>query len=265
MRVKLMGILNVSPDSFYDGGKYVKPKNAVDRAWEIFEEGGDILDIGGESSRPGSEPVSVKEELRRVMPVLRALSHDFPLPISIDTYKPEVAERAIELGVSIINDIYGMRNQRMREIAANYGVEVIVMHMKGEPKTMQKNPIYENVVNEINQFFQERIKELREAGVKKHKIILDPGIGFGKKLEHNLQIIANLKKFRIHGCRLMLGPSRKSFVGSILNKQNPEDRLYGTLGSVAVAVEEGVDILRVHDIRETKEMIEVMEAIRNER
>lgn len=261
-RTLIMGILNVSPDSFYDGGKYNELEKAVAGAKEMVKEGADIIDIGGESSRPGSEPVSLEEELSRVIPVIEAVSSEIDAPISIDTYKSEVAAKAIRAGASIINDISGLRfDKKIAKVAAKYDVPVIIMHMQGTPRDMQKNPHYNDVTGEIISFFRKQVSVAVDSGIDKNKIIIDPGIGFGKTVEHNLEIIKKLQEFKILGLPVLIGTSRKSFIGHTLNQEDPEERLCGTLASVAAGVMNGVDIVRVHDVYECKMAAEMADAI----
>jgi dihydropteroate synthase len=261
-RTRIMGILNVTPDSFSDGGLYSEPQTAVERALKMAEDGADIIDVGGESSRPGSEPVSAEEEWDRVGPVLRRLLSQLKVPISIDTYKPEVAEKALDLGVHLVNDISGLRGDgRMREIVARYKVPVVVMHMKGTPKTMQLNPHYDSLISEVMRHLRESISLALQAGMRKDALIVDPGIGFGKTPSHNLTILRRLREFSSLGCPIMVGTSRKSFIGSVLNLPI-EDRVEGTAATVAAAVLGGAHIVRVHDVREMVRVCRMADAIK---
>ncbi len=257
--IKIMGILNVTPDSFSDGGKYYTVENAVKRVHEMVREGADIIDIGGESSRPFSSPVSEEEELGRIIPVLENLD-DLKVPISIDTYKPRVAEEALKRGASIVNDIYGLRKEGMAEVIKDYDAAVVIMHMKGEPKNMQLNPTYEDTVAEIIRFLRNRIEFAISKGIEEDKIIIDPGIGFGKRVEDNLVILKNLNSFKSLGKPILIGTSRKSFIGKILNL-DIEERLEGTIASNIVAVLKGASIVRVHDVKENIRAIKIAEAI----
>jgi dihydropteroate synthase len=260
---KIMGILNLTPDSFYDGGRYNELDRAIARAEEMAEEGADIIDVGGESTRPGSEPVSVEEEMRRVLPVIRELAKRVDLPISIDTYKSEVARAAIEEGAEIVNDISAMRfDERMLEVVRGKKVGVVLMHMKGTPKDMQVNPYYEDVVGEVYVFLRERAEWAMKNGVDKDHLIIDPGIGFGKRVSDNLELIKRLPEFKSLGLPILIGPSRKSFIGNILGGLPPEERLEGTASAVAISVMNGANIIRVHDVREMKRVIEVAYAIK---
>jgi len=244
----LMGILNLTPDSFYDGGKYLDPERALDRAWEMVEEGAEIIDIGGESTRPGSEPISLEEELRRVMPVLEKLSSRLKGAfISIDTQKSEVARRAVDLGASIINDISALGTDReIARVASESGAGLVLMHIKGTPKNMQKNPVYEDLFSEVIGFLRQRINRAKQAGVEEEKIIIDPGIGFGKTVDHNLELIRDLWRLRSLGRPILLGPSNKSFIGAVLQVEK-EERFEGTAASVVAGILAGADILRVHE------------------
>jgi len=256
-----MGILNVTPDSFFDGGIYADIEKAIERAKEIEKEGADMLDIGGESSRPGSEYVTVKEEMARVVPVLETVCEELKIPVSIDTRKPEVAEKAIELGADIVNDITGLRDKKMREVVAEYGATAVIMHMKGTPKTMQINPRYRNVLSEISSFFKERVEVAINDGIDHEKIIIDPGIGFGKTVKHNLEIIRGLNSFKSLERPILLGVSRKSFIGKILDIP-VEERMSPSIAVGVFAILNGADILRVHDVKETRKAVDIVDALR---
>ncbi|MEN2985943.1 MAG: dihydropteroate synthase [Thermodesulfovibrionaceae bacterium] len=259
----IMGIVNVTPDSFFDGGKYYSKESAVQHALKLIEEGADIIDIGGESTRPGSEPISVEEEIRRVIPVIEELAKRVSVPISCDTYKAEVAERAIQAGASIINDISGLRfDSKMAEIVAKYNVAVVLMHIKGTPKDMQKNPYYEALIPEIIEYLRESIVIAKRMGVSEDRIIIDPGIGFGKLLEHNLEIIKKLKDFTLLGKPILIGVSRKSFIGKILNDAPPEERLEGTAAATVASILNGANIVRVHDVGYISKFVKVVDAIK---
>ncbi|GAB6182747.1 dihydropteroate synthase [Thermodesulfovibrio hydrogeniphilus] len=259
----IMGIVNVTPDSFFDGGRYFNVEQAVERGIRLAEEGADILDIGGESTRPGSEPVSVDEELKRVLPVIEKLSKKVNIPISIDTYKAQVAEEAIKAGATIINDISGLRfDPDMARIAAKYDVPVVIMHIKGAPKDMQKNPHYVALIPEIIEYLRESIIIAKNSGLDENKIIIDPGIGFGKTPEHNLEIIKNLKDFTLLEKPILIGPSRKSFIGKVLDEPSPENRLEGTASAVAISVFNGANIIRVHDVAYMVKIVKMADAIK---
>ncbi|PIU83629.1 MAG: dihydropteroate synthase [Elusimicrobia bacterium CG06_land_8_20_14_3_00_38_11] len=260
---KIVGILNVTPDSFSDGGKFYKINDAVKHAGKLISEGADIIDVGGESSRPGSIAVSEDEEIKRVVPVIKEIKKKFPhIPISVDTYKDKVALNAIDAGAEIVNDIYGLRwrGGNMAEVVAEKKVTVIIMHMQGTPQDMQKNPQYEDVVSEIYRFFKERLKFAKSKGIKKERIIFDPGIGFGKTLQHNLMLLKNLSKFGKLGIPIMVGPSRKSFIGGLLNV-DVSNRLEGTIASSIYSLLNGAGYLRVHDVLSLKRALTVFEAI----
>jgi len=255
----IMGILNVTPDSFSDGGLFYNLDAAVAHAKKMVSEGANLIDVGGESSRPGSEPLSEKEELARILPVVKRLVDEVSVPISIDTYKPVVADACLRAGAHLINDITGLTNQKMRTIAAENNVPVVMMHMQGTPKVMQQKPVYQDVLEEIKAFFQRQIAAAQKAGVR--QIIIDPGFGFGKTVEHNLQILKHLDTFKTLGRPLLVGPSRKSFIGTITDLPVNE-RLEGTIAAVTVAVMNGAHIVRVHDVKECKRAIQMVDAIR---
>ncbi|MDD2804154.1 MAG: dihydropteroate synthase [Elusimicrobiales bacterium] len=258
-RTLICGILNVTPDSFSDGGSWASAEAAVARALELQAQGADLLDIGGESSRPGSAPVPLEEEKRRVLPVLEALAGRLKIPVSVDTCKPELAELAVQAGADIINDITGFKAPAMIEAAARSGAGVVVMHMQGEPRTMQAAPVYTDVVGEVKEFLAGRAAALQAAGVK--DIILDPGIGFGKTLEHNLALIARLGELRALGYPVLLGVSRKKFIGTLAGGE-PHERLSGTIAACVAGAAAGADIIRVHDVAECRKAMLVADAIR---
>jgi len=260
-RTHIMGILNVTPDSFSDGGRFYKLDDAVRQGMKMAEEGADIIDVGGESTRPGSHPVSLEEELSRVIPVIESLSQQIDVPISIDTYKAKVAQEALNAGAQMINDISALRHDpEMKKIAASYDVPVALMHIQGTPRTMQEHPWYEDVIGEIAVYLKESIQIAKDAGIDQAKIIIDPGIGFGKRLEDNLNILKNLKEFSILNCPILIGCSRKSFIGKILNLPM-EERLEGSLAALAVAVMNGAHIVRVHEVKESKRVVSLVDAI----
>lgn len=255
----IVGVLNITPDSFSDGGKYFNnTKRAVKHAKEMLKDGADIIDIGGESTKPGASPVGAQEELRRILPVIRKLCRDKFIIISVDTYKPEVAEACLKAGAKIINDVTGLINPDMIKVAKKYKAPVILMHMQGDPKTMQKNPKYKNVVKDIFNFFEQRLKLAKAGGVK--NIILDPGIGFGKTIDHNLSIIKNLNYFKKFGYPILVGPSRKLFIGKITNSELP-DRIFGTVVAIVACRINGASFLRVHDVKECKKALLMADAI----
>ena len=260
----IMGVLNVTPDSFSDGGQYSDKNKAIERGLRLIEEGSDIIDIGGESTRPGSEPIPAEEETRRVIPVIKALREKTETLISVDTTKSKVAQAALDAGADIINDISSLRfDPRMAPLAAERDVPVILMHMKGMPKTMQVDPYYEDVLREVKSFLEERINEAQAAGIKRERIIIDPGIGFGKRLEDNLALINKLHILGELDRPILVGTSRKSFIGNILDLP-PQERLEGTIASSILSMAHGAHILRVHDVAAIKRAVLVAEAIMNE-
>lgn len=261
-RTLLMGVLNVTPDSFSDGGLFLDPSRAIEHGLKLAEEGADLIDVGGESTRPGSKPLDADEELRRVIPVIESLSKRLEIPISIDTYKSKVAQAAIDAGAEMINDISGLHfDPDIAKVASKEDVPIILMHIRGTPETMQRDVHYESLFSEILRYLREGIEQAEASGVDPEKIIIDPGIGFGKTLEHNLLLIKNLSEFRILGKPILLGTSRKSFIGKILNAE-PQDRLEGTLASTVVGILHGAHIVRCHDVAQAKKAIAVADAIR---
>jgi len=256
----IMGIVNVTPDSFSDGGKFLEKDRAVEHALRLVEEGADLVDIGGESTRPGSDPVSVEEELHRVMPVLEELIGEIEVPISIDTRRATVAEEALRLGCHLVNDVSACRDERMPEVLARYQAPVVLMHMKGEPKTMQQAPFYEDVVGEVASFLQERALRLERGGIPRERIIVDPGIGFGKRFRDNLDLLRGIDRIRALGYPVLVGASRKRFLGELLDAP-PERRLHGSLAVAAHCYRQGVEIIRVHDVSATVELLRVLDAI----
>lgn len=261
-KTQIMGILNITPDSFSDGGEFYEKKKAVQHAKKMVEKGADIIDIGGESTRPFSKRVSADEELKRVLPVLKEVKK-LNVQISIDTYKSVVAEECLKNGAEIINDISAMRmDEKIAEVIAKYDCKVVLMHMKGTPENMQLNPKYKNVIKEISKFFEERIWFALSKGIKRENIILDPGIGFGKTLEHNIEILRNLKKFKKFKLPILIGTSRKSFIGKILNTDE-KHRLEGTLATTVIAILNGADIIRVHDVKENVLVAKLVDEIYN--
>ncbi len=259
-----MGILNVTPDSFYDGGKYLDIERALERGIEMVKEGADIIDIGGESTRPFSEPVSEEEESKRVITVIEKLRKLTDIPISIDTRKSNVARKALEKGANIVNDISGLRDDfKMTEVIKKYKAGCIIMHIRGTPKTMQENPYYKDTIGEIKKELEEKVNYALESGIEKERIVIDPGIGFGKRVVDNLLILKNIEEFKNMGFPLLIGHSRKSFIGKILNIENPENRLFGTLGVSAYLYLKKVSIIRVHDVKETREIFKILKSILN--
>jgi len=255
-----MGVVNVTPDSFSDGGRFLRPEEALSHARRLAEEGADILDIGGESSRPGSEPVSAEEELERVAPVVEGIARTVDVRISVDTYKASVATACLDLGATLVNDITGLEDPEMARVAASHGAGVVVMHMRGRPKTMQRDVSYEDVVAEVRAFLGERAALARSAGIG--EVMVDPGIGFGKTAAHNFEILRRLDEIVSLGEPVLVGPSRKSFLGSLPSALPADERLEGTLAAVAVGVLNGASIVRVHDVRAARRVVEVVDAVR---
>ena len=262
-RTKVMGILNVTPDSFSDGGRLANPGKLLQRAESLIAAGADILDIGGESTRPFAAKVELEDELHRVIPAIESIRHHFSTPISIDTTKAAVAEKAIEAGADIINDVSALRfDARMIEVARKKNAPVILMHMQGRPGNMQKNPCYDEVINDISAFLRERLDWAEKNGLHRDRLIIDPGIGFGKTLEHNLTILKHLDQFKHFGVPLLLGHSRKAFIGTILKLDDPGQRDCATAAVSALAAMAGVSIIRVHDVEKTVQAVRLAEAIR---
>jgi dihydropteroate synthase len=264
-RPLIMGVLNVTPDSFSDGGLYLDPGAAVKHALEMVGEGADLIDIGAESSRPGAEPVPEAEELRRLIPVVQEVCRRVPVPVSVDTVKAAVARAAIGAGAAIVNDISACTaDPAMPEVVAESGAGLVLMHMRGTPKTMQRAPRYDDVVDDVRGFLRERMQAVARAGVAAEQILLDPGIGFGKNLEHNLILLDRLDAFRELGRPVLVGVSRKAFIGEIAGRQTG-DRLLGTAAAVAAAVLRGAKVVRVHDVRAMRDVVRVSDAIQNHR
>lgn len=259
----LMGILNVTPDSFSDGGQFFGFSRAVEHGLEMVDEGAAVLDIGGESTRPGSQPVSSGEQIARVVPAIEALAERVDVPISIDTHDVDVARAALDAGASIINDITALADERMAELAAEAQVPVVLMHMQGTPATMQLEPTYTDVVAEVRGFLVDRAKRAEGFGIARERIFIDPGIGFGKTLHHNLLLLRHLDKLAAAGYRVLVGPSRKVFIGKVTGRENPADRVFGTAAAVAVCVAAGTSIIRVHDVGAMRDVIKVTQAILN--
>jgi dihydropteroate synthase len=264
----IMGIVNLTPDSFSADGLYqglipkgTVPERVFDFVERMVEDGADIIDIGGESTRPGAEPIPVKEELKRTIPIIKKIARKIKVPISIDTYKPEVARQALDNGAVMVNDITGLNN-KMAKIVSKYKAGVVLMHMKGNPRTMQNNPVYKSLIDEITEYLDKAISEAVAWGIDRERIIVDPGIGFGKTLEHNLELLKRLREFKILGRPMLVGPSRKSFLGKILNA-GPQERIFGTVSACVLAVKNGANIIRVHDVKAVKEAIKVLNTISN--
>ncbi|MEB3340729.1 dihydropteroate synthase [Okeania sp.] len=265
-RTYIMGILNVTPDSFSDGGDFHTLETALIQAKKMVEAGADLIDIGGQSTRPGSEFISIEEELNRVLPIIKLLRSQEnicrEIPISVDTTRAIVAEKAVEVGANLINDISaGTYDNEMFSVVADLKVPIILMHIRGTPKTMQKLTDYQNLIGEIYQFLNSRIEEAIKAGITREKIIIDPGIGFAKNYEQNLEIIRNLSRFKSLNCPILVGLSRKSFIGKILNQPDAKQRVWGTAAGCVAAIAQSVDILRVHDVKEMSEVCQVADVI----
>ena len=254
----VMGILNVTPDSFSDGGQFFDPNKAVEHGLRMATEGAAIIDVGGESTRPGSDSVSTGEQIRRVVPVIEALCEKINVPVSIDTYKCEVAEAALDAGAGIVNDITALSDERIGELAAVRQVPVVLMHMQGTPATMQIEPKYDDVVGEVLEFLLSRAKRAEKLGISKEMIFIDPGIGFGKTTEHNLLLLRSIDKFVDTGYRVLVGTSRKRFISQITGKEKPTARIFGTAATVALCVAAGVSIVRVHDVAEMVDVVKVV-------
>ncbi|MEE4302632.1 MAG: dihydropteroate synthase [Wenzhouxiangella sp.] len=256
-----MGVVNVTPDSFSDGGEFLAPDRAVRHALELVAAGADILDVGGESTRPGAEPVGEVEELERVLPVIEGIVAATDVPVSIDTAKPGVMRRAVAAGASMINDVNGLRAEGAVETVAGLEVPVCIMHMLGEPRTMQKDPRYDGVVDDIRDFLRERALACEAAGIPASRIVLDPGFGFGKTLEHNLELLARLDEVVALGRPVLVGMSRKSMLGKITGRDRPADRVAASLASHLIAAQKGAVVLRVHDVAETVDALKVLQAV----
>lgn len=259
----VMGVLNVTPDSFSDGGEFFDANKAIEHGVKMAADGAAIIDIGGESTRPGAGSVSTKEQTERVVPVIEALHEQMGVPMSIDTYNYDVAQEALAAGAGMINDITALSDERMGALAAENDVPVILMHMQGTPATMQIEPKYGDVVGEVQAFLLDRAERAQKVGLAKEKIFIDPGIGFGKTLEHNLRLLANIEKFVDTDYRVLVGTSRKSFIGAITGKERAVERTFGTAATVAMCAAAGVSIVRVHDVAEMCDVVKMINAIRS--
>jgi len=260
-RTLIMGVLNVTPDSFSDGGRYAALDQALAHAHQLVSDGADILDIGGESTRPGAQPVPEDEELRRVLPVVQRLAGATSARISIDTLKPAVAEACLRAGATMVNDITGLRDPRMAGVAAQASAALVLMHMKGTPQTMREQAHYADVVGEVKSFLKQRLEQARQAGVG--EVILDPGIGFAKTAQHSFTLLRRLRELEDLGCPILIGPSRKSFLGTLAGMESVGERLEGTLAAVAIGVMNGASVVRVHDVRQCRKACLVADAVRN--
>ena len=260
---RIMGILNLTPDSFSDGGLFLHKDKAIQHVEKMISDGASIIDVGGESTRPGADAVSVDEECQRVIPLIKAIREISNIPISIDTSKTEVMQRAVEAGASMINDVNGLRAEGAVELVASLKVPVCIMHMQGQPRTMQHTPSYKDVVKEVKEFLNQRIDVCIKAGIKKENIIVDPGFGFGKTLEHNLSLFKNLDEFKSLDVPLLVGVSRKSMIGAVLNDAPANERLYGSVALATLAAWMNANILRVHDVKATADALKLCMAVKN--
>jgi dihydropteroate synthase len=260
-RPRVMGIVNVTPDSFSDGGEHADTGAAVAQGLRLAQEGADILDVGGESTRPGADEVSVEEELRRVVPVVERLVRETALPVSVDTSKPEVMRAAVEVGAGMINDVFALRRDGALEAAGALGVPVVLVHMLGEPRSMQDAPHYDDVVAEVHRFLAERIFAAEMAGIDKKRIVADPGFGFGKTLAHNMALLANLARFAELGVPLLAGLSRKRSIGELTGREDVRDRVHGSVAAALIAAQRGARLLRVHDVAATVDALKVWDAV----
>jgi dihydropteroate synthase len=258
----VMGVLNITPDSFSDSGDFLDTRKAVEHGIRMAQEGAAIIDIGAESTRPGSETVSADEQIKRIVPVIEKLAAKIKIPISIDSKNYEVAKTALDGGASMINDITALNDERTAELAAEKKIPVILMHMQGGPGTMQLKPKYENVVREVLNYLLDRAEAAQSRGIEKEKIIIDPGIGFGKTLEHNIELLRNTDVFVNSGYRVLLGTSRKNFIGDLTGKKIPKERIFGTAATVAIAVVSGVSVVRVHDVAAMVDVVKVANKMR---
>lgn len=258
---RVMGIVNVTPDSFSDGGEHAGTDAAVAHGLRLVEEGADLLDVGGESTRPGAEEVPLEEELRRVLPVVERLARDSGVPVSVDTSKPEVMHAAVGAGAGMVNDVSALRRTGALEAVAALGVPVVLMHMRGEPRTMQDAPAYDDVVAEVHRFLAERIFAAEMAGIDKKRIVIDPGFGFGKTLAHNLALLAQLERFAELGVPLLAGLSRKRGIGELTGRDAPRDRVHGSVAAALIAAQRGARLLRVHDVAATVDALKVWNAV----
>lgn len=260
-RCRVMGIVNVTPDSFSDGGAHDSTAAAIAHALRLVEEGADVLDIGGESTRPGADEVPVEEELRRVIPVIEALATRVEVPISIDTSKPDVMRAAVAAGAGMINDVYALRREGALDAASELGVPVVLMHMLGEPRSMQAAPEYDDVVGEVHRFLAERIFACEMAGIDKKKLLVDPGFGFGKTAAHNLELLARLQRFTELGVPVLAGLSRKRTIGDLTGRAVPSERVHGSVAAHVIAAQNGAKLVRVHDVAATVDALKVWEAV----
>jgi dihydropteroate synthase len=258
----IMGVLNITPDSFSDGGDFLDTQKAIEHGIEMAQQGAAIIDIGAESTRPGSEAVTAEKQIKRVVPIIEKLASKIKIPISIDSKDYQVAKAALDAGVAIINDITALSDEKMTKLAVERKIPVILMHMQNNPAMMQIEPTYDDVVGEVLDYLLKRAEAAQKAGVKKEKIFIDPGIGFGKTLEHNLELLRSINVFVNSGYRVLLGTSRKSFIGTITGKKSPKERIFGTAATVALAAAAGVSITRVHDVAKMADVVKVANRLR---
>ncbi len=258
----IMGILNLTPDSFSDGGLFVKKEQALQHVLEMIAAGADIIDVGGESTRPGAAEVSEEEECQRVIPIIEMIRSETDIPVSVDSSKPGVMKAALDAGANMVNDVNALRSEGALELVANYDVPVCLMHMQGKPRTMQKDPHYDDVVTEVKDFLQQRMQACIDAGIKKENLVIDPGFGFGKKLEHNLSLFKHLDAFTELDAPLLVGVSRKSMIGQVLDNALVEERLYGSVALAALATWLNSAIIRVHDVKATVDAVKLCMAVK---
>jgi dihydropteroate synthase len=261
-RTLVMGVLNVTPDSFSDGGRFLDHEVAVEHGLRMASDGADLIDVGGESTRPGSDPVSAGEEIDRVVPVIKRLAAEVDVPISVDTRKPDVASAALDAGAVVVNDVSGGREQRLLEVVGDTGAGLVLMHMLGEPKSMQEDPRYEDVVREVRAYLEERLDAAVAVGIERDRVAVDPGLGFGKTYQHNLVLMRDVSAFLDLGVPVVVGPSRKSFLGKALGDLPVDRRLEGTTGAVAWLAGQGAHVVRVHDVAEMVRVLRIVDAIR---
>ncbi|MFO1494599.1 MAG: dihydropteroate synthase [Lysobacterales bacterium] len=259
---RIMGVINVTPDSFSDGGQFADAQAAIDYGLQLLAEGADLLDVGGESTRPGAEPVPLEVELARVLPVIEGLARRCSVPISVDSSRPEVMRAAVAAGAGLINDVRALRLPGALDAAAESGAAIVLMHMQGEPGSMQQAPAYDEVVAEVQRFLTDRILACRFAGIDQKRIVIDPGFGFGKTLEHNLELLGRLSQFQVLACPLLAGLSRKRMIGALTGREAPQQRVAGSVAAALIAVQQGAQIVRVHDVAATRDALAVWNAVR---
>lgn len=259
---RVMGVINVTPDSFSDGGQFADADAAIEHGLRLVADGADVLDVGGESTRPGADPVPLDVELQRVLPVIEGLARRTQVPISVDTSRPEVMRAAVAAGAGLINDVRALRLADALDVAAASGAAIVLMHMQGEPSSMQQAPGYDDVVAEVQRFLTDRILACQFAGIDKKRIVIDPGFGFGKTLEHNLELLGRLSQFQVLGCPVLAGLSRKRMIGTLTGREAPQQRINGSVAAALIAVQQGAQIVRVHDVAATRDALAVWAAVR---